>query len=379
MFLGHNWLVKHNPEVNWKNGIIKFTRCSESYTIKHQDIRFKTRKTQATEPMTQDNGEIRKEPNKTNLKDLLDYIQPFMHLFNKKKFKKLLERHEQDYEINLIDEVLKELNAKAYTITLKEEEALNQWLDKQFKTGLIVELKSQYAVSCFYIPKKDGLLQLVQDYRKLNQVIIKDKTLLFLIEEVINKIKEAKYFNKLDFIWRYNNIQIKEGDEQKAAFLMNKELFKPQVIYFGLCNLLGTFQRIMNSIFRELFYERVLANYMDDFVIPAKMKEELKERTIQFLKIAEKHNLCFKQSKYNFNMEKIPILVVIVRKEQVKIEQEKIKAIKEQKIPMKTKNIESFLGFANFYKWFIQNFSHIVKSLNELKGKKGQEQKEEHQ
>ena len=94
IFLEHDWLVKHNPEINWKNGIIKFTRCSESYTIKHQDIRFKTRKTQATEPMTQDNGEIRKEPNKTNLKDLLDYIQPFMHLFNKKKFKKLLERHE---------------------------------------------------------------------------------------------------------------------------------------------------------------------------------------------------------------------------------------------------------------------------------------------
>ena len=96
---------------------------------------------------------------------------------------------------------------------LKEEEALNQWLDEQLKVGLIVESKSRYAAPCFYIPKKDGSLQLVQDYRKLNQVTIKDKTPLPLIGEVIDKLKEAKYFNKLDLIWGYNNIQIKEGDE----------------------------------------------------------------------------------------------------------------------------------------------------------------------
>jgi len=98
-------------------------------------------------------------------------------------------------------------------MTIKKEEALNQWLDKQLKTRLIVELKSRYVVLCFYIPKKDGSLCLVQDYQKLNQVIIKDKMLLLLIGEIIDKLKEAKYFNKLDLIWEYNNVQIKEGDE----------------------------------------------------------------------------------------------------------------------------------------------------------------------
>jgi len=73
--------------------------------------------------------------------------------------------------------------------------------------------KSRYAVPCFYIPKKDGSLQLVQDYRKLNQVMIKNKMPLPLIGEVIDKLKKARYFNKLDLIWRYNNVRIKEGDE----------------------------------------------------------------------------------------------------------------------------------------------------------------------
>jgi len=176
-----------------------------------------------------------------------------------------------------MDEALKELNAKAYAMTLKEEEALNQWLDKQLKTGLIVESKSRYIAPCFYIQKKNSSLWLVQDYRKLNQVTIKNKMPLPLIGEVINKLKEAKYFNKLDLIWGYNNVQIREGDEWKAAFLTNKGLFEPQVMYFGLCNLPGTFQRMMNSIFWELLHEEILANYMDDFVIPARTMEELEK------------------------------------------------------------------------------------------------------
>jgi len=140
-----------------------------------------------------------------------------------------------------------------------------------------VESKSRYAAPCFYIPKKDSSLWLVQDYRKLNQVTIKDKMPLSLIGEVIDKLKEARYFNKLDLIWGYYNVRIKEGDKWKAAFLTNKRLFEPQVMYFGLCNSLETFQRMMNSIFQELLHKGILANYMDNFVIPTMTMEELEE------------------------------------------------------------------------------------------------------
>ena len=131
MFLGHDWLVKYNPEVNWRNGIIKFTRCPGDCTMKYEDIQFKSQRTKTTETMGttdnkgQNNGEIGKELDKTNPEDLPDYIQPFTHLFNKKKFEKLLERCKWDHKINLMDEAPKELNAKAYTMMLKEEEALN--------------------------------------------------------------------------------------------------------------------------------------------------------------------------------------------------------------------------------------------------------------
>ena len=86
---------------------------------------------------------------------------------------------------------------------------------------------------------------------------------------------------------------------------------------------------MMNSTFWELLYEEVLANYMDDFVIPAKTMKKLEEWTIWFLKIVKKHNLYFKQSKCNFNMKEILILGVVVGQEHVKIKDNKVKAIKE--------------------------------------------------
>ena len=88
-------------------------------------------------------------------------------------------------------------------MTIKKEEALNQWLNEQLKAGLIVESKLRYVAPYFYINRS---LQLVQDYKKLNQVTLKNKMPLLLIGEVIDKLKEARYFNKLDLIWGYNNV-----------------------------------------------------------------------------------------------------------------------------------------------------------------------------
>ena len=89
---------------------------------------------------------------------------------------------------------------------------------------------------------------------------------------------------------------------------------------------------------------------MDNFVIPAKTMKELEERTVCLLKIAEKHNLCFKRSKYNFNMEEILILGVVVGRGQVQMETDKDKAVKKWKTSTNLKEVESFLGFTNFYK-----------------------------
>ena len=104
-------------------------------------------------------------------------------------------------------------------------------------------------------------------YRKLNDGTIKNKYPLPLINELIDKVKGAKYITKLDVRWGYYNIRIRKGDEWKAAFRTNMGLFEPTVMFFGLCNAPVTFQAFMNSIFKELLHCDVIVIYLDDILI----------------------------------------------------------------------------------------------------------------
>jgi hypothetical protein len=96
-------------------------------------------------------------------------------------------------------------------------------------------------------------------------------------------LKGSKIFTKLDIRWGYNNLRIKEGDEWKAAFITNKELFKPTVMFFGLRNSPATFQAMMDDYFRDMIDEGWIAIYMDDILIHARTKEDLEKRTKQVL------------------------------------------------------------------------------------------------
>ena len=94
IFLEYDWLVKHNPEIDWNKGTIQFTQCPRTYRTSYQDISFipRNQRTMTINNNNKGQQEIGKEPDLMNSKDLPDYIRPFTHLFNKKKFKKLPER-----------------------------------------------------------------------------------------------------------------------------------------------------------------------------------------------------------------------------------------------------------------------------------------------
>jgi len=130
------------------------------------------------------------------------------------------------------------------------------------------------AALVFFIKKKDGSLQLVQDYRVLNSMMVKNKYPLTLISELVLQLRGAKYFTKLDVHWGFNNICIKPRDEWKVAFWTNQGLFEPLVIFFGITNSLATFQTMMNNIFQDLIAEGIMVVYLDDILIFTRMEEE---------------------------------------------------------------------------------------------------------
>lgn len=137
----------------------------------------------------------------------------------------------------------------------------------------------------FFIKKKDGSLRPVQDYRKLNEMTIKNRYPLPLIQELLDKLKGARHFTKLDVRWGYNNVRIKEGDEWKAAFRTNEGLFEPTVMFFGLTNSPATFQAMMNELFRDLIHAGVVVVYLDDILIFTNTLEEHRRVTREVLRI----------------------------------------------------------------------------------------------
>jgi len=128
----------------------------------------------------------------------------------------------------------------------------------------------------FFIKKKDGSLWLVQDYRALNIITIKNRYPLSLISELVSQLHRARYFTKLDVCWGFNNIHIKPGDEWKAAFCTNRGFFEPLMMFFGMTNSPAIFQTMMNSIFRTLLAEEIVVVYLDNILIFTKMEKEHK-------------------------------------------------------------------------------------------------------
>ena len=172
-----------------------------------------------------------------------------------------------------------------YPLSPKEQQALKEFIDENLASGRIRPSKSPMASPFFFIKKEDGSLRAIQDYRKLNEGTIKNKYPLPLINELIDKVKDAKFITKLDVRWGYYNIRLREGDEWKAAFRTNLGLFEPTVMFFGLCNAPATFQAFMNSIFKELLHHDVIVIYLDDILIFSRDLRTHRELVRQVLQI----------------------------------------------------------------------------------------------
>jgi hypothetical protein len=129
----------------------------------------------------------------------------------------------------------------------------------------------------FFIKKKDGKLRPCQDYQYLNDWTVKNAYPLPLISKIMEKIKGAKFFTKFNVRWGYNNIRIKAKNQWKAKFKTNRGLFKPTVMFFGMCNSLATFQAMMDSIFSDMIEGQKVIVYMDDILIFAENQEKLQE------------------------------------------------------------------------------------------------------
>ena len=169
-------------------------------------------------------------------------------VFSEEQYQRLLKHTIWDHTIELLPNAPAMLLIWLIPLNLKEREEMHKFVAKHLKRDTIWESKSPYAAS-FFIKKKDGKLQPVQDYRPINKWTKKNWNVSLLISQTIDWLSRCTLFTKFDVCWRYNNIHIKPENEWKVAFLTSEVLFEPTVMFFGLTNSPMTFQMIMNTIF----------------------------------------------------------------------------------------------------------------------------------
>ena len=383
LFLGYEWISHHNPCINWRDRTIDFARCPDSCErvledgerlfalhtrsylesqgahARRVDLRAKAMDI-AIEQSRQKGVRTFKETVPAAYRDFAD-------VFSEEAFAELPEHRPWDHAIELLPGA-QPYCGKLYPMNLEQQRVLDEFLEENMRTGRIRPSKSPWGAPFFFVKKKDGTLRPVQDYRKLNTMTKKNKYPLPLMTELLDKLNGAKYYTKMDIRWGYNNVRMREGDEEKAAFLTNRGLFEPLVMFFGLSNSPATFQMMMNDIFRDLILRGKVIVYLDDILVFTQSLEEHRRVVRQVLQILREHKLTCKPEKCEFETIETEYLGHIIALGVVKMDPAKVAGVTEWPVPRTKTELQSFLGFANFYRRFIAGFAKVAAPLHRLTG-----------
>lgn len=288
----------------------------------------------------------------------------FEDVFAKKPADSLPPHRPYDHTIELEDGQTPP-HGPIYSLSQKELEELREYLEDNLRKGFVRPSSSPAGAPILFAKKKDGSLRLCVDYRGLNKITRKNRYPLPLIGELLDQLRDARVFTKLDLRVGYNNVRIAAGHEWKTAFRTRYGSFEYLVMPFGMTNSPATFQHFMNDIFRDMA-DKFVVVYLDDILIFSKDPREHSKHVRLVLQRLRDHNLHIKLEKCTFHTDTIEYLGFVVSPQGISMDSEKTKAIRDWPVPRNVRDIQSFLGFANFYRRFIDNYSKITVPLTRL-------------
>jgi len=231
--------------------------------------------------------------------------------------------------------------------------------------GFIRESTSPAAAPLLLAAKLGGGVRICHDYRGLNEITIKNRYPLPLIRETIENLCGAKYYTKLDVIAAFNRIRIAQGHEWITAFITHFGLYEMLVTPFGLCNAPATFQNYINHVFHDALDLYCMA-YLDDVLIFSRTREEHTRHVHDVIRRLRDTGLQIDMNKSEFYTKKTKYLGLIISTEGISMDTEKVTAITNWQTPTSIKELQQFLGFANFYHRFIQGYSAIIGRMTNL-------------
>ena len=385
--LGTPWLERHNPNIDWIQRVLKFERCScvtdidprrrqrstldEERFICNTDTQ-PTKQRQTYRANSTDAGmdppdqQVRADEGNHAPSDIPVEFRKWRRLFQEETGLEALPKHSQwDHEIKLIPGSRPPCRPM-YPLSTADLEADREWTEKMERTGRIRPSKSSFAAPAFFVPKKGGKRRKVIDFRDLNDITEKDRYPIPPIERMNDHFHGVQWYSKIDLRDAFFMIRMKEGEEHKTAFRTRNGLYEFLVMPMGLTNAPATCQRMINDVLSDLIDITVIA-YIDDILIFTKGSREQHAKDVAAV-LERLSTTSFKTApeKCEFFRKEVTFLGFIIGTNGIKIDPEKTSSIRDWPTPKNVKDIQSFLGLANYNRKFVKDYSKLATPLTNL-------------
>ena len=378
LILGMPWLKTHNPHINWRTHTITVTKPGGS--IVHLPPTsaaaasgfLLTAKEFARQSRTADTFYLAVVNESSKAQDKAPEPHPraarllaeFADVFPEQLPPGLPPKRSVDHKIEL-EPGFTPQSRHMYRMSPAENDELNKQLEDLLDHGFIRPSQSPWGAPVLFVKKKDGSLRMCVDWRLANKGTIKWKYPLPRIDELLDRLHGASVFSKIDLRSGYNQIRIAEADVPKTAFRTRYGHFEYLVMGFGLTNAPATFMAAMNDIFRPYLDDFVIV-YLDDICIYSRSEEEHERHLRKVLSVLRREKYYANLKKCDFFQPEVDFLGFLVSKSGVRPDPKKIQAVQEWPTPKNVKDVQSFLGFANWLRRFIKDFSRIAIPLTAL-------------
>ncbi|KAK3560561.1 hypothetical protein QTP86_010898 [Hemibagrus guttatus] len=352
VILGFPWLRRHDPHISWRSGeLVRWsTTCLRGCL--RDPVSRPCRTSHVERAIEAAGGHLPRQ------------YTDFQEVFSEERAARLPRHQVWDCAIDLLPNASPP-KGRIYPLSLPESKAMEEYIETSLAAGHIWPSTSPAAAGFFFVGKKNGGLRPCIDYRGLNAITVRYPYPLLLVPAALEQLRGARVFTKLDLRSAYNLVRIRKGDEWKTAFHTTHGHYEYCVMPFGLTNAPAVFQALINKVFRDLLGRGVIA-YIDNILVYSTSMEEHVLQVQEVLARLQQHHLYVKLEKCEFHRSMVTFLGYVISHQGVEMDVVKVRAVTEWPAPSTVRELQRFLGFANFYQQFIQNYSSVARPLMSL-------------